>query len=122
VGERVPGGYVFVDGASVGTVGPRVMREREALGENGFVTVVARYDRRKGRLVGPPRILTGGFVYTPEAGDLLDRAQDVIRTAGSVQAGTSAKQVETKVERALANFFYQETRRNPVLRTAVMEG
>jgi ribonuclease J len=122
VGERVPGGYVFVDGASVGTVGPRVMREREALGENGFVTVVARYDRRKGRLVGQSRILTGGFVYTPEAGDLLDRAQDVIRTAGSVQAGTSAKQVETKVERALANFFYQETRRNPVLRAAVMEG
>jgi ribonuclease J len=122
VGERVPGGYVFVDGASVGTVGPRVMREREALGENGFVTVVARYDRRKGRLVGQSRILTGGFVYTPEAADLLDRAQDVIRTAGSVQAGTSAKQVETKVERALANFFYQETRRNPVLRAAVMEG
>ena len=122
VGERVPGGYVFVDGASVGTVGPRVMREREALGENGFVTVVARYDRRKGRLVGQSRILTGGFVYTPEAGDLLDRAHDVIRTAGSVQAGTSAQQVETRVERALANFFYQETRRNPVLRAAVIEG
>ena len=72
VGERVPGGYVFVDGASVGTVGPRVIREREALGENGFVTVVARYDRRKGQLVGQPRILTGGFVYIPESGDLLD--------------------------------------------------
>jgi len=122
IGERVPGGYVFVDGASVGTVGPRVIREREALGENGFVTVVARYDRSKGQLVGPSRILTGGFVYTPESGDLLDRAQDVIRLAGRVQSGTSAKQVEAKVERALAHFFYQETRRNPVLRAAVMEG
>jgi ribonuclease J len=121
VGERVPGGYVFVDGASVGTVGPRVIREREALGENGFVTVVARYDRRRGRLVGRSRIVTGGFVYTPESGDLLDRAQDVIRLAGRVQSGTPAKQVEAKVERALAHFFYQETRRNPVLRAAVME-
>jgi ribonuclease J len=122
VGERVPGGYVFVDGALVGEVGPRVMREREALGENGFVTVVARYDRRTGQLVGRSRILTGGFVYAPESGDLLDRAQDVIRSAGSVKPGTLSKEVEDKVERALAHFFYQETRRNPVVRSAVMEG
>jgi ribonuclease J len=122
VGERVPGGYVFVDGALVGEVGPRVMREREALGENGFVTVVVRYDRGAGQLVGRSRILTGGFVYTPESGDLLERAQDVIRSAGSVKPGTLSKKVEDKVERALADFFYRETRRNPVVRSAVMEG
>ena len=122
VGERVPGGYVFVDGALVGEVGPEVIREREALGENGFVTVAARYDRRAGRLVGPSRILTGGFVYAPESGDLMDRAQDVVRSAGSVKPGTGFKEVEEKVERALSDFFYRETRRNPVVRSAVMEG
>ncbi len=122
VGERVPGGYVFVDGALVGEVGPRVIREREALGENGFVTVAVRYDRRAGQLVGRSRILTGGFVYAPESGDLLDRAQDVIRSAGSVKPGTASREVEEKVERALADFFYRETRRNPVVRSAVMEG
>ncbi len=122
VGERVPGGYVFVDGALVGEVGPRVIREREALSENGFVTVAARYDRRAGQLVGPSRILTGGFVYAPESGDLLDRAQDVIRSAGSVKPGTAPEKVEEKVERALAHFFYRETRRNPVVRSAVMDG
>jgi ribonuclease J len=120
VGERVPGGYVFVDGSLIGEVGPRVIREREALGENGFVTVVARYDRRKGRVLGQPRILTGGFVYTPESGDLLDRAQDVVRSAGSVQSGTPARQVEKRIERALADFFYQQTRRNPVVRSALL--
>jgi mRNA degradation ribonuclease J1/J2 len=98
------------------------MREREALGENGFVTVVARYDRGAGQLVGRSRILTGGFVYTPASGDLLDRAQDVIRSAGSVKPGTLCKEVEGKVERALADFFYRETRRHPVVRSAVMEG
>jgi ribonuclease J len=122
VGERVPGGYVFVDGALVGEVGPKVIREREALGENGFVTVAVRYDRRAGQLVGRSRILTGGFVYAPESGDLLDRAQDVIRSVGSVKPGTASKEVEEKVERALAHFFYRETRRKPVVRSAVMEG
>ena len=122
IGERVPGGYVFVDGALVGEVGPRVMREREALGDNGFVTVLMRYDRRTGQSVGRSRILTGGFVYIPESGDLLDRAQDVIRSAASVKPGTPSKQVEDNVERALAQFFYRETRRNPVVRSAAMEG
>jgi ribonuclease J len=122
VRERVPGGYVFVDGALVGEVGPRVMREREMLGENGFVTVVVRYDCRAGQLVGQSRILTGGFVYTPESGDLLERAQDVIRSAGAVKAGTLPQEVEDKVTRALADFFYKETRRSPVVKSAVVEG
>jgi mRNA degradation ribonuclease J1/J2 len=98
------------------------MREREALGENGFVTAVVRYDRRAGQLVGQPRILTGGFVYTPESGDLLDRAQDVIRSAGAVKPGTPPNEIENKVTRALADFFYQETRRSPVVKSAVVEG
>ena len=86
------------------------------------MTVVVRYDRGAGQLVGRSRILTGGFVYAPESGDLLDRAQDVIRSAGSVKPGTPSKEVEGRVERALADFFYRETRRSPVVRPAVMEG
>ena len=31
LGERIPGGYVFVDGAGVGDVSPSVVRERESL-------------------------------------------------------------------------------------------
>jgi ribonuclease J len=40
VGERVPGRYVFVDGRMVGDVGPSVLRDREVLSQDGFVTVV----------------------------------------------------------------------------------
>ena len=121
IGERVPGGYVFVDGALVGELGPRVMREREALGENGFVTAIVRYDRQAGRPAGEPRILTRGFVFTPEAEDLLSRAVDVIRSAASVQAGTAPEEVEERVERELSRFLYRETRRHPVVMSAVME-
>jgi ribonuclease J len=122
IGERVPGGYVYVDGARVGELGPRVMREREALGENGFMTAIVRYDRQSGRTAGEPRILTRGFVYTPQAEDLLARAVDVVRSAASVKAGTTPEEVEERVERALSRFLYQETRRHPVVMSVVMEG
>jgi ribonuclease J len=121
VKERVPGGYVFVDGSQVGEVGPRVIRERATLGENGYVTIVMRYDPRSGQLVGQSRILTGGFIYAPESGDLLDQAQGVIRSAASVHAGTPAEEVEGRVERALAHFFRRETRRTPVVRAVAIE-
>ena len=44
VGERIPGGYVFVDGSRVGDVGPSVVRERNALGRDGVVVVSLALD------------------------------------------------------------------------------
>ena len=62
VGQRVPGGYVFVDGSGVGDIGPRVMREREALAREGFVVVHLTFDPTGNclwdrRSSEPPRIL-----------------------------------------------------------------
>lgn len=121
VGERVPGGYVFVDGALVGEIGPTVMRERDALGQNGFVTAIVRYKRRTGRPVGQPRIITQGFIFTPEAEELLSRAEDVIHSGASVKPGTAPDEVEKQVEQALSHFLYRETRRKPVVTSAVIE-
>ena len=121
IGARVPGGYVFVDGSQVGEIGPAVMREREALGQSGFVTAVVSYSRSSGQLVGQPRIRTRGFVFTPEADDLLARAQDVIRSAVSEASGADSSEIEEKVELALSRFFYRETRRRPVVVTVAIE-
>jgi ribonuclease J len=121
IGERVPGDYVFVDGTLVGEVGTRVMRERDRLGQGGFVTAIVRYDQRKGQLVGEPRIITHGFVFTPEAGDLLSRAKEVIRSVKSVKSGVVPCEVEPQVESALSHFLYRETRRRPLVTSAVIE-
>jgi ribonuclease J len=121
IGKRVPGDYVFVDGALVGEVGPTVMREREALGQSGFVTAIVRHKRRTGQPVGQPRIITRGFVFTPEAEELLSRAKGVIRSAASVKSGTAPGEIEGRVEQALSHFFYRETRRRPVVTSALIE-
>jgi ribonuclease J len=121
IGDRVPGDYVFVDGSLVGDVGPMVMNQRDGLAQSGFVTAIAGYDRQAGKVVGQPRIITRGFVYVPDADDLLSRAEDVMRTTASVGRGTGSDKVESKVERALSSFFYRETKRRPVVTVALME-
>ncbi|MCK4315531.1 MAG: ribonuclease J, partial [Anaerolineae bacterium] len=121
IGERVPGGYVFVDGARVGEIGPAVMHEREMLGRNGFVMSIVHYQRRTGRPVGRPRIITRGFTFVPGAEDLLTQAEDVARSAAAAQPGTPPAEVESQVQQALSRFLYQETRSRPVVIPVVME-
>ena len=123
VGERVPGGYVFVDGASGGR--GRAQGDARA-GSAGRERLC---DRRRA-LRSPHRTARGAIPHphrrlclSPQSRETCWSAQqDVIRSAASVQAGHVCQEVEDKVERALAHFFYQETRRNPVLRSVVMEG
>jgi len=121
IGARVPGGYVFVDGARVGEIGPTVMRERETLGQNGFVMSIVHYDRRTGRPVGRPRIVTRGFIFVPNAEDLLARAEDVALSAASARPGTPPAEIEKLVQSALSRFLYRETKNRPVVIPTVIE-
>lgn len=121
IGKRLPGENVYVDGSRVGDVGPVVLAQRDGLAQSGFVTAVARYDRKAGKAVGEPRIITHGFVAAPRSGDLLARAREVVRSAAKNGRGTAADSVEDKVEQALSSFFYRETRRKPVITVALVE-
>jgi ribonuclease J len=121
IGERVPGGYIFVDGARVGEVGPALMREREALGRNGFVMSVVRYKRQTGRPVGRPRIVTRGFIFVPGAENLLAQAEEITLSAASASPRTPAEEVGKQIEKALSEFLYRETRNRPVVIPAVIE-
>jgi ribonuclease J len=121
IGERVPGSYVFVDGARVGEIGPAVLGERESLGRNGFVMSVVRYNRRTGQSVGRPRLITRGFIFVPGAEDLLAQAEEVTLSAASAKPGTPPVEVEKQVQAALSKFLYQETKSRPIVIPTVIE-
>jgi ribonuclease J len=116
IGERIPGGYIFVDGSWIGAVSPSVVREREELARAGICTVTLRYDRRSGKLVGEPRLTTQGMATSEAVDDLVPDALDVVRqSVQSTQAGMPAQQVEHVIEKALSRFFYQQARNRPVI-------
>jgi len=113
IGERVPGGYVFVDGSRVGDVGPILLRERERLASDGFV-VVAVSLRADGRPAAPPQIVTRGFVFGPEAGDLLEALSERVSDVLSKVAGQDTD-LERIVRQETSAYLYDETRRRPVV-------
>jgi ribonuclease J len=111
LGERVPGGYIFVDGASVGDVGPSVMRERESLAREGIVLVNLLLDKKTGRLREEPEVITRGFVYKEDAAALLKETRR--RIAEAVARGNGNLQAD--LEQMLKAFLYNETKRRPTI-------
>jgi ribonuclease J len=69
--ERVPGGYVFVEGESVGEIDLDVMREREQLARSGIVLVTVPLDKYSGRLIKDPEVITRGFISPEDAETLV---------------------------------------------------
>ena len=111
LGERVPGGYVFVDGSGVGDVGPSVVREREALARDGIVVISLILEKSTGCLREEPEIITRGFVYKRDAEDLLAIARR--RITETVTRGNG--NLQNDVEQTIKAFFYNETKRRPTV-------
>jgi ribonuclease J len=116
--ERIPGGYVFVDGSGVGDIGPQVLRDREILSQDGFVMAVVRRNAKTGDVIGRPQIITRGFVFVKENLNLIERAEaQVIKSLQ--RNGTDP---HTAVRKGLADFLYGETQRQPMIMPVVIDG
>lgn len=111
LGDRVPGGYVFVDGSRVGEVGPSVVREREALARDGIVVISLILEKSSGRLLEEPEILTRGFVYKRDAEELLVLAKN--RITDTIKRGNG--NLQNDIEQTVKSFFYNETKRRPMV-------
>ncbi len=120
IGERMPGGYVFVDGAGVGDIGPSVMRNRAALAEAGAVAVSVLMDRSTGLVIGEPEIVSRGFVYLPEFGSVLDGARDVLLKDLEESRPLGRGAIADRVREVLARHFHEQTGRNPVILPLVL--
>jgi len=122
VGERVPGGYVFVDGSGVGDVGPAVLRDREILARDGFVVAILQRDTETGKLVRPPEIISRGFVFLRDSEELLAEAGDQVKElVASSPATIKSGVLEDKVRALLTNLLYRETQRRPMIIPVVTE-
>ena len=107
--ERMPGGYVFVDGSGVGDIGPVVLRDRENLARDGFVMLVIRRDE-EGKLYENPEIITRGFVYMKESEELIKQlSEQLAKTLHEMDNGMKDKSVE-----AMNKLIYSETKRRPM--------
>jgi ribonuclease J len=114
---KVGSGHVYVDGLSVGDVGGVVLSNRRILSRDGIVVVVIAVNRQTGKLVGRPDIVTRGFVDTREFKDMIDESRELL--AKTIEQGgaraTDWNFINTRVKDTLSNFYYEQTKRRPMI-------
>ena len=110
-------GNVYVDGLSVGDIGSVVLRDRKMLSRDGIVMVIIAINRQSGKLVGRPDIVTRGFVDSRESKEMLDASRDLVVRALDHGNDRPADWgfINNKVRDVLNNFYYEQTKRRPMI-------
>lgn len=122
--QRVPTDYVFVDGLGVGDVSEVVLRDRQMLAEDGMVILITQIDRKTGKLVGAPGIISRGFVYMKEHQELIEatrkRIRDILFDKGP-KAEADSDHIKNLLRNEIGTFLFQRTERRPMILPIVIE-
>ncbi|KRL01398.1 ribonuclease J1 [Liquorilactobacillus capillatus] len=111
-------GDVYVDGSGVGDIGNVVLRDRRVLSEEGLVIVVATINLKSQEILAGPDLLSRGFIYMRESGELIDRGRRrlfrVMRRVLS-KSNVSEAMLKDAIIDDLRRFLYDQTERHPMI-------
>ena len=122
--KNVAAGMFLVDGGGLAESSDGVMRERQQLSEDGMFIVVARISAQNGALLGPPDVISRGFVNPQESNGL---AQESIEVVGKTLARTASRQVtdwgelKSAIRKDLSGFLANRTRKRPIILPLIVE-
>ncbi|MCI0776736.1 MAG: ribonuclease J [Chloroflexi bacterium] len=112
----IPADYVYVDGLGVGEIDHVILRDRNHLANDGMVVVILAIEKKTGRIVGNPEIVSRGFVDIEESEELLRETADVVvKSLAGADHVAEWGVVNKQVKEAVAQFLYKETRRRPMI-------
>ncbi|AGK95657.1 ribonuclease J [Clostridium pasteurianum] len=120
----VTSGSIMVDGLGIGDVGNIVLRDRKHLSQDGILTVVVTIDKASFSILSGPEIITRGFVYVKESGNLLNEATTLVKSELDTcmdKKITEWSVIKSNIRHSLGEFLYNKTRRKPIILPIIME-
>ncbi|MBE7087058.1 MAG: ribonuclease J [Clostridiales bacterium] len=118
-GERVPAGSRFVDGVGIDGMDSFVLRDRIHLSEDGIVVVVAGVDERTAELnsleiIGKGLVLSDDFIE--------DAKSNVIHALNRIDLRKVGDENELSmiIRRALKNWIFKTTKKNPMILPVIL--
>ena len=118
---KVPAGYVYVDGTTVGTTTEGHLKDRRTLAAEGMLTIVAIVNADTGALVEKPDFLTRGFVEGQvDFEALIPVIESALADAAAESVG-DAHDLEERIRRAVGRWIHRHHRRAPLITPVVID-
>ncbi len=117
--ETIDVGPIYIDGITASKFTNKVIKEREQLGNSGFVNVVVSIDRKRNQIVGRPRIISRGTLFVKSSQELMEEVQRLVH--GSTLYTIKNKKdwkvtdIQKIIKERLQPLFYKIKRRRPII-------
>ena len=122
--EQVEAYMVMVDGLGVGDVGEVVLRDRLILSDEGMMVMIVTLDRKTGKLLKKPDIISRGFIYLKDNQELVEEVRRKVKNIIEKMPQTQTLDPEyakSLIRDQIGAFLYQRTKRRPMILPVVIE-
>jgi len=110
LGERIPGGYVFVDGTSVGNIDNSTIRDRAMLSQDGVLLINLSLDKDNGSYKDL-ELISRGFIGQEAEADLFEELRKRIHR----MTLSPAKNMQKEIQNLAISYLNEETKRRPYI-------
>ncbi len=115
---------IYVDGSGIGDIGNIVLKDRRILSEDGLVLAVVTVDYTTQTIVAGPDILSRGFIYMRESGELIQKTQKLLFNAirkGLKEPHCDEMLLSEIIVNTVQPFLVEQTERHPMILPMVLE-
>lgn len=115
---------ILYDGKSSKDIGEIVLKDRQALSDNGIVIVSATLDRSVKKLLSGPEILTRGFIYVKDNAELIKEIENIsLQVINDNIKGTHVDftKIRNGIREKLSKYLYTATECNPMILVIIQE-
>jgi len=112
---EAPAGAVLVD--QTGAIVPGlVAKDRLLMSEEGMVVIMLTIDKKTGRLLTSPDIITRGFIYIRDNVELMDGLRAELKRAAAQRFNrVDLDRFKVELKDHISHYLYEHTKRSPVL-------
>ena len=125
VDNKIASGYVFIDGLGIGDVGEVVIRDRQVMSQDGMFVIIATLDRRSGKMINQPDIISRGFIYMKDNDALIREVKHEVRKLCENKVKEKLEPnwayLRNIIRDEIGEYLYRKTERRPMVLPVIIE-
>ena len=121
--DKISCNGINVDGLGVGDVGNIVLKDRQNLATSGMLIIAMILSNNKCTLVSGPDIISKGFIYMRESGELIESIKNIVKSTideCSKDNNNDWKKIKNMISTNVSSYLWKTIKREPLIIPIIM--